>query len=218
MDFIRTWETPRLKASTVILLKFKMNQVYDCYSSFILFYRQVLKNVIMKLTLSLVKGFQTRLGYIDVKLSPTYFYVQRTAYFNTVNISIPFEIEVINIGGAMNLTSGIFTAPTPGLYFFTFSGFVGTSNFDGSYFWMRLMMNDTEVSAGAVRGDGYDTLALQSTLKLNTNDRVWLKIAGLLSNALVYEYSTVRNIHFTGQLLQEDIPQSFKLNSAQEFS
>ena len=46
--------------------------------------------------------FQMRIGYVDVKSSPVYFYVQRKAHFNTPKTPIPFDSEILNIGGAMN--------------------------------------------------------------------------------------------------------------------
>ena len=50
--------------------------------------------------------FQKRMGYVDVKLSPVYFYVQKWKGFNTAKTPIPFDVEILNIGGAMNLTLG----------------------------------------------------------------------------------------------------------------
>ena len=38
-------------------------------------------------------------------------YVQKNNSFTTPYVPIPFEVERLNIGGAINLTSGIFTAP-----------------------------------------------------------------------------------------------------------
>ena len=48
---------------------------------------------------------------IDIKSLPIYFYVQRSSDFNGTGTPIPFELERLNVGGAMNLTSGKFTAP-----------------------------------------------------------------------------------------------------------
>ena len=36
--------------------------------------------------------------------------------------SIPFELDKVNIGGVMNSSSGVFTAPRNGRYFFSLSG------------------------------------------------------------------------------------------------
>ena len=38
--------------------------------------------------------------------------------FNTTETPIPFDLEVVNDGNAMDLASGIFTAPRTGIYFF----------------------------------------------------------------------------------------------------
>jgi hypothetical protein len=56
-----------------------------------------------------------------LKSTPVYFYVQRNSSFFACGI-IPFNSTVVNEGNAMDFTSGIFTAPQPGIYFFSFSG------------------------------------------------------------------------------------------------
>ena len=70
---------------------------------------------------------QKRIGFVDVKSSSVYFYVQRSDRFYTTGI-IPFEIERLNIGGAMNLKSGKFTVPRNGTYAFSFTGLAGFSS------------------------------------------------------------------------------------------
>ena len=48
--------------------------------------------------------------------------MQRSTNFGTENVPIPFEVTRLNVGNAMNVASGIFTAPKTGIYFFSFSG------------------------------------------------------------------------------------------------
>ena len=51
------------------------------------------------------------IGQYDVKSSPVYFYVKKTTDFVTEDVPIPFELDRLNVGNAMNAVSGIFTAP-----------------------------------------------------------------------------------------------------------
>ena len=67
-------------------------------------------------------GFETRIGYVDVKSTPIYFYVQRNSNFNATKTPIPFDVERLNVGGAMDLASGKFTVPRNGIYAFSFTG------------------------------------------------------------------------------------------------
>ena len=54
-------------------------------------------------SLIVFSGFQTRIGYVDVKSSPVYFYFQRYCIvFNTItDTPNSFETERLNGGGAM---------------------------------------------------------------------------------------------------------------------
>ena len=52
--------------------------------------------------------------------SGVYFYVGRNSPYPTTKTAIPYEVERLNIGGAMNLASGVFTAPVSGRYQFNF--------------------------------------------------------------------------------------------------
>ncbi|EFX69010.1 C1q and tumor necrosis factor-related protein 5 [Daphnia pulex] len=65
---------------------------------------------------------QTRIGYVDVKSAPVHFYVTRDTTFKLTNTPIPFDLVRMNEGNAMDLASGKFTAPRPGIYYFSFTG------------------------------------------------------------------------------------------------
>lgn len=143
-------------------------------------------------------GFETRVGSIDIKSSPVHFYVQRASDFSTTNTIIPFEIERVNIGGAMNLTSGVFTAPRSGIYFFSLSGLKGSA--PNSLF-ISLRLNGKDVGSAFAAAMDYDlTYSIQATLHLQTGDVITLyKTGGVLSDN-VYHYT-----HYTGWLLEEDL-------------
>ena len=154
-------------------------------------------------------GFQTRIGYIDVKSSPVYFYVQRYENFNKTNTPILFDVEKLNVGGAMNLTSGKFTAPRNGTYTFAFTGsayFPFSSSSSRAYVYVDMYLNGSEIAMGVAdevsTGDQWETLSFQSTLNLQKGDEIWLQIVNLSTGAyLVGRYFTF----FSGHLLEEKI-------------
>lgn len=87
------------------------------------------------------------IGYEDVKSKPTYFYLQRTVKSEQKDVPIPFETVVVN-SGDIDKTSGVFTAPVKGTYFFSFSGLAQipeTSAFD-SYLAALLFRNGDVVA------------------------------------------------------------------------
>ena len=108
---------------------------FVCVSNSLVHYSELISNIEM----------QQRIGYVDVKSEPVYFFVQRYDSFDSHNSIIPFQIERLNVGRAFDLSSDIFTAPKPGKYFFSFSG-----NRDGVddmfHLWMALRLNDTEIA------------------------------------------------------------------------
>ena len=80
--------------------------------------------------------YETRMGYLDLKSSPgVYFYVGRNSDYNSTRTVIPYEKERLNIGGGLDLTTGIFTAPTNGRYQFNLVAF---ANGDRSGVQLRL--------------------------------------------------------------------------------
>jgi len=139
---------------------------------------------------------ETFYGSVDVKTKSVHFFVQRTGDFNLVNAVIPFNIEHLNEGGAMDLAAGVFTVPVDGIYHFEFSGL---KDLDAADIFIFLQVNG--VSFGTAYGaniPNYLALSTISTsLRLKVGDQVRLfKTTGTLNDG---PYS-----HFTGWLVEED--------------
>ena len=101
----------------------------------------------------------------------------------------------------MNLTSGIFTAPVPGIYHFDFSG-VKDRTIDE---WLiRLQFNGATVgSAWTFESSSgtHDTVSLSASLRLARGDRVNLyNVAG----GALYDDGD-HQTHFSGWLVEEDL-------------
>jgi hypothetical protein len=160
-------------------------------------------------------GFQQFIGSTEMKSSPAIFYVQRSSSFTQINVPVPFQIERLNVGKAMNLTSGKFTAPVTGNYFFSLSG---TAYIPATttrlVFTIGLFLNDNSLAYGyadEMSADyQYETFSLQSTLNLIKGDQVWIQISSMETG--VYLYGGLFT-HFNGWLLQEDIFQSQKYHN-----
>jgi hypothetical protein len=110
----------------------------------------------------------------------------------------------------MNLTSGIFTAPRPGIYFFLFTGLAKfPASKSLSILGVGLYLNKSRIVTGWVEEsnsvDNQDSpLTLQSTLNLNKGDQVFLQIIRMSSGVSLLEDSN-NYTHFTGFLLDEEI-------------
>jgi len=145
-------------------------------------------------------GIETAVGVVDVKSSPVYFHVQRNETYTLTGTTIPFNIERLNVGGGMNITSGIFTAPKSGIYFFSFVGIKHSSasrnlNVD-------LLHNSSLITPTTtwVNADGAFTVSLSSTLSLKSGDQIFLRLA--LGQLWDNQY---RYTNFNGMMLQEEM-------------
>jgi hypothetical protein len=152
---------------------------------------------------------QKWIGYVDVKSAPVHFYVQRNSPFNKTETPIPFELALANEGNAMNLTSGIFTAPRPGIYFFSFTGVARLESSSDVYFDSYLYLNGNRIGTSDVREnygpvDQFSPVTLQSTLSLKKGDRVWVTIDYTGSSTYLADNS-YHQTHFTGWMLEEEI-------------
>ncbi len=153
---------------------------------------------------------QKWIGYVDVKSAPVHFYVQRNSSFNTTGTPIPFDLALVNEGNAMNLTSGIFTAPRPGIYFFSFAGLARLKSSSAAGFLSSLNLNGNLIGASGVTEfktpvDRLSPFTLQSTLNLKKGDQLWVTIWYDGSSSSLHDYPGVHSTHFTGFMLEEEI-------------
>jgi hypothetical protein len=154
---------------------------------------------------------ETWIGTADVKSAPTYFYVTRNFSLSSdVGGPIPFHLALVNAGNAIDLKTGIFTAPKSGTYFFSFTGM---ANFPQSSQLLRLgvgfFLNGRQVGRSFVdeaNSVNYQKsqLTLQSTFGLNEGDRIWLQIIFMASGVSLFD-NEWHYTHFTGFILDEDL-------------
>ena len=142
-------------------------------------------------------GYDTAIGYLDVKTSSgVSFYVQRNSSYSSIKTVIPYEVPQLNIGNAMNLETGVFTAPVDGRFHFSFTA-LSSSSSGPNYVYLRLN--------GAVNAISYAAppnyhLPMMDTLQLKKGDTVdvFLFDGSILDSGNHYT-------QFSGFLLEEDL-------------
>ncbi|KAK4011418.1 hypothetical protein OUZ56_020535 [Daphnia magna] len=149
------------------------------------------------------QDFQKRIGYQDIKTRPVYFFVQRLKNFSEELIPIPFDRDLVNIGGAMDSHSGVFTAPFKGTYFFSFAGlavFKGKGNVFAFLSSSGVELKRTQFTVNYSDLINLSPITIQSTLRLQAGDKVWINF--FFRNAvLIGGEGTI----FSGWLLEEEI-------------
>lgn len=122
----------------------------------------IINHIVINITiLSLYKIVsETQIGNIDVKTTEVHFYVQRTSSYFLNNAVIQFDKERLNIGGAMDMSTGIFSAPGDGIYQFEFNGIKSLQN----SLYVFLQVNGASI--GVAHGTGDDSGAFQLVLTL----------------------------------------------------
>jgi hypothetical protein len=99
-----------------------------------------------------------------------------------------------NVGNAMNPSTGIFTAPRPGKYFFTYSGI---SNGADSH--IELHLNGVLLGTAFSMSQA-DTFSHHATLQLSQGDQIRL----FLTKGAVYGDGRIFT-SFVGILIEEDV-------------
>jgi len=150
-------------------------------------------------------GYETRYGFVDVKSSPVHFFVTRSSSWNTLNVPMKFDVEKLNLGGGMNIGSGVFTVPKSGIYTFSFQGTAdGVSTSYNGQGRVSLRQNGASVAIGDTHisssSSGALTVSVHATLKLNAGDQITV----VLTNGQVFD-STSYSTQFTGSLLEEEL-------------
>jgi len=144
-------------------------------------------------------GYETRIGNVDVISSPVQFYVQRNTGWSTLNTPIPFQVERLNVGNAMNIETGIFKAPKAGTYSFAFKH-MKTNAALSTYSFLRLNGNNIGINWA---GDTLNYLSgsMIATLKLKVGDEITL----VLTDGALFDNGVQYHTQFSGILLEEDL-------------
>jgi len=111
---------------------------------------------------------------VDIKTKAVHFFVLTNTEISLNNTVIPFDIERLNEGGAMNLATGIFTVPVNGIYQFKFTGVKLT---DSIVLGVFLQVNGVSISeAYATNLPNYLGLSgINASLRLKSGDQVAIK-------------------------------------------
>lgn len=117
----------------------------------------------------IIPAMEIWIGYANIKSVSTYFYVQKTNFPNQPNKTpLSYDIELINLGGAINVFSGIFTGPATGLYFFSLFGMARYSHLSKGWLKINMMLNGKNAGKGHADGHflsySYDTYSLLTKL------------------------------------------------------
>ena len=126
------------------------------------------------------------------------FHVTRLTSFTKYNSTLTFEKNILNIGGGMNMETGIFTAPKPGIYHFAFNGLKDSSM---RHLNIDLRRNNEIIArASGTNKVGHFMVTLQATLNLAASDKVELfKYGGAILD------KNGGYTQFIGSLLEEDL-------------
>jgi hypothetical protein len=99
--------------------------------------------------------------------------------------TVTYNSTILNVGGNMNLTTGLFTAPVTGIYHFTFSGFRNTGSGTTSIVFIVNGVAQSQRSYTDDASNNYSPLSLATTRNLVAGNTigVYVQSGALHGNA-----------------------------------
>ena len=142
------------------------------------------------------------IGYADIKSDPVFFHVTKKRRFFSTGQKVLFDNVVLNIGEAMDIGSGIFTAPRSGKYSFNFNGFKDA--LVGELCVVLKLNGQTDLASSYVgnandRASQLAPIALHVITSLKANDQVslYLKEGSIAGSS--------HGNNFSGFLIHQDL-------------
>ncbi|KAH3753385.1 hypothetical protein DPMN_188021 [Dreissena polymorpha] len=121
------------------------------------------------------------------------------------NYTNAFPSVIFNEGNAYNPSTGHFTAPVDGIYYFT-TQMCCQANSGLNFYLEKVSENISAMTRLTATGQTENAYAActsaSSSVKLTRNEHVWVKMEGQITTSQFYEDSTTW-ICFTGMLTQE---------------
>jgi hypothetical protein len=136
-------------------------------------------------------GFQTDVGGLPWAMVA--FDAYRTTNYYTDGRVIPYEAFEVEMGGGMDLTTGVFTAPIAGIYSFTGTWRDGSTSTSADVY---IRKNGSIIGYTYSHGEDYGSFGMTVLVSLAKGDTVDSYLYGGAISS-----SSDRYIHFTGHLI-----------------
>ena len=128
-----------------------------------------------------------QIAFCATNLDGPYFYFPSIITYNTVTV---------NRGNGLNASTGKFTAPVAGCYYFEFTGIKASGGYDPTQ--VNFFLNDVNTRYRSYSpGTGHTPIAMSAIFNLNANDVVYVKLHDYSTGAINSNEAT----QFVGYLI-----------------